>query len=158
MSISDKLEQDIKALQEQVQALKKQVDLEKETLLALTEVATDGVWDWHLISNYEYMSPRFWEIFGYDHSTKKHDPSEWMAMIHPDDLKVAQDNVAQHIASKGKIPYYQEVRYRHKDGHVVWVICRGKVIQWDADENALRMVGTHTDITDMKGPKQKADW
>jgi len=43
-------------------------------------------------------------------------------------------------------PYYSEVRYRHKNGFTVWVICIGKVIAWDADGKPLRMVGCHIDI------------
>lgn len=109
----------------------------------------DGYWDWDMETNYEYMSPRLWEIFGYDYREKKHDPKEWQQLIHPDDLEKVTINLDKHIKTKGEYPYYQEVRYKHKNGHWVWVLCKGKVIQWDGDK-PLRMVGTHTDITRLK--------
>ncbi|TDF38450.1 PAS domain S-box protein [Alteromonadaceae bacterium M269] len=110
----------------------------------------DGYWDWHIQDDYEYMSPRFWEILGYLPEEKPHSPSAWQDLIFEDDLNVALDNFNKHINSKGQHPYEQEVRYRHKNGSTVTVLCRGKVIEWDDNGNALRMVGTHTDITYLK--------
>ena len=36
------------------------------------DASGDGYWDWHMQDDYEYMSPRFWEIFGYTPEEKKH--------------------------------------------------------------------------------------
>ena len=66
--------------------------------------------------------------------------------------------VEEHIKTKGKTPCKGEIRYKHKEGHVVWVIFKGSVIEWDGRGNPLRMIGTHTDITDLKGPRKQADW
>ena len=41
-------------------------------------------------------------------------------------------------------------RMKHKDGGDVWVSDRGRVIEFDDDNNPLRMTGTHTDITQEK--------
>ncbi|MEQ9115628.1 MAG: PAS domain-containing sensor histidine kinase [Rickettsiales bacterium] len=114
------------------------------------ESSYDGYWDWYLQEDYEYMSPRFWEMFGYKPEEKEHKPSAWMDMIFPEDLEIAKKNLDKHIKTKGKYPYLQEVRYEHKNGSVVTVLCRGKVVSWDNKGNALRMVGTHTDITETK--------
>lgn len=111
-------------------------------------VMTDGYFDWYMDSNYEYMSPRFWEIFGYKPEEKEHKPEEWMDIINKDDLKIALKNLDKHIKTKGKFPYFQNIKYKHKDGHDVTVLCKGKVIEWK-DDKPLRMVGTHTDITEL---------
>lgn len=147
---------DIKALEQENEALKKEVK-EKEGLLSeFVNASYDGYWDWYPQKGYEYMSPRFWEIFGVDYKTKKHDPAEWQDLIHPEDLKIALVNFDKHVKSKGKHPYNQEVRYKHAKGHWCTVFCRGKVIEYDDKGQAVRMIGTHTDITEHK--KREAEF
>ncbi len=109
----------------------------------------DGVWFWDLENQTEeWISPRFWEVFGYDPETKKHLASEWRDIIHPDDLEIAAENLKAHLADRNK-PYDQIVRYQHADGHWVWVRCRGLAI--DAkDGKPKRMIGAHTDVTALK--------
>ena len=111
---------------------------------------TDGVWDWYLIDDYEYMSPRFWELFGIDPDTKQHRPSEWQEILHPDDVRKVTQGFEKHVASKGAEPFREELRFQHKDGHTIWVLNRGQVIEWHSDGSPKRMVGTHTDITRQK--------
>ncbi|ANQ49539.1 PAS domain-containing protein [Flammeovirga sp. MY04] len=109
-----------------------------------------GFWDWHIKDNYEYMSPTFKKMFGYeDHEIENH-PDSWQKIIHPEDLPGVFEVFNKHVSSKGKFPYDNEVRYFHKDGSIVWVFCRGKVIEWDEEGNPLRMIGSHIDITKIK--------
>ena len=107
------------------------------------ESSYDGFWDWYIQDNFEYMSPRFWEILGVDYRTKQHDPAEWQDLIFKEDLEIALENLRKHCETRGKHPYRQEVRYRHADGSTVTVLCRGRVIEWGEDGEALRMIGTH---------------
>lgn len=132
-------------------------DIERAELAhsALVESSSDGYWDWYIQEDYEYMSPRFWEMFGYLPEEKPHKPSAWQGMIFEEDLEVALENFDKHINTQGKHPYSQEVRYQHKDGSTVTVLCRGKVIEWDKEGKPLRMIGTHTDITAIKKVEQR---
>lgn len=133
------------------------IDPEDTVLNILLDVATDGYWDWFIEQEYEYMSPRFKEILGYEDYEVPNHPQWWMDNIHPDDLPIALNNFEKHIETLGDYPFYQEVRYYHKDGSVVWILCRGKVISWDSEGKPLRMVGTHTDITRIKRVEQSAN-
>ena len=109
----------------------------------------DGVWYWDMEEGgNEWMSPRFWEVFGYDPATRKHHASEWQGMIHPEDLKVALANLEQHCADPSH-PYDQVVRYEHADGSTVWVRCRGLAVR-DANGVPVRLLGAHNDITALK--------
>ena len=121
---------------------------------AFIESSYDGYWDWHPQEGYEYMSPRFWEMFGIDPATKKHDPQEWQHMIFAEDLQMALQNFQRHCETQGQHPYRQEVRYRHADGSTVTVLCRGQVVEWDEKGQARRMIGTHTDITAIRQAQQ----
>ena len=117
---------------------------------ALIASSYDGYWDWFIQEDSEYMSPRFWEIFGFEAYEMPHHPSAWQGLINQEDLKNVLECYSAHVASKGEVPYAQEVRYEKKDGSTAWVLCRGKVIEWAEDDSPLRMVGSHTDITDLK--------
>jgi len=113
----------------------------------------DGIWYWDLENaEHEWMSPRFWEIFGYDPNDKDHLASEWQDMINPDDLQKALDNFHKHCADPNH-PYDQIVRYTHRDGSIVWVRCRGIAIR-NSEGVPIRMLGAHTDLTQLKLTEQ----
>lgn len=121
----------------------------------LQEGSLDGVWYWDLENpNNEWMSPQFWQLFGYDFKTKKHDPAEWQGMIFEEDLKLALDNFNRHCADP-TVPYDQVVRYRHKDGSTVWVRCRGVAVR-DNNGKPIRMLGAHNDLTAVKEAERQA--
>jgi|GEM_PF-1280232 len=121
----------------------------------LIESSTDGFWDWYVQTDYQYMSPRFWEMFGYLPEEKPNKPSAWQEIIFPEDLEIALVNFQKHVDTRGIHPYIQEVRYRHKNGSTVTVLCRGKVIDWDKNGKPIRMIGTHTDITTMQTAQEQ---
>lgn len=109
-----------------------------------------GYWDWNIAENTEYLSPSFKKMFGYEDHEMENSPEAWQKIIHPDDLPGVFNTFSDHVESKGKIPYDNEVRYYHKNGSIVWVLCRGKVIEWAEDGSPVRMVGSHIDITHLK--------
>jgi PAS domain S-box-containing protein len=114
----------------------------------IRQSSLDGVWYWDLEKpENEYMSPEFWELFGFDPKTKKHLSAEWQDLIHPDDLKVAQANFEAHRKDPSH-PYDQVVRYTRAAGGTAWVRCRGIAIR-DETGRAIRMLGAHNDITDL---------
>ena len=115
----------------------------------LEDNSLDGLWYWDLenIEN-EWMSPKFWEILGYEANEKKHLCSQWKEIIFPEDLEEANKNFYLHLKDSNH-PYDQIVRYVHKKGHTVWVRCRGKIIK-DTNGKPIRMIGAHNDITQQK--------
>jgi len=118
------------------------------------EACLDGMWYWDLESpEHEWMSPNFWLTLGYDPSGKEHLASEWQDIINQEDLTVAVDNFQKHCADANH-PYDQIVRYKHKLGHTVWVRCVGLAIR-DSNGKATRMLGAHTDLTELKQSEEK---
>jgi diguanylate cyclase (GGDEF)-like protein/PAS domain S-box-containing protein len=109
----------------------------------------DGIWYWDLENpQNEWMSPKFWQTLGYDPDEKKHQANEWQDIIFQEDLKLATENFDKHCIDPN-YPYDQIVRYKHKNGSTVWVRCRGLAIR-DESGKAIRMLGAHVDITDLK--------
>jgi diguanylate cyclase (GGDEF)-like protein/PAS domain S-box-containing protein len=115
----------------------------------IQEGSLDGMWYWNLENTEdEWLSPKFWEVFGYDPKEKTHHSREWQSIIFEEDLKEVTDNLVKHLKDP-KNPFDQIVRYKHKNGSTVWIRCRGIAIR-DNSGKAIRMLGAHTNITDIK--------
>lgn len=113
------------------------------------ESSGDGVWDWHVQAGVEYFSDRYLRLYGFEPGDVEATPEAFDARTHPDDLAQMARDREDHFA--GRTPVYRnEHRVQAKDGTWKWVLSRGMVITRDADGRPLRMVGTHTDITDRK--------
>ncbi|QMS86862.1 PAS domain S-box protein [Nostoc edaphicum CCNP1411] len=124
--------------------------IELHLLEQILEVGLAGYWDWNIPGNQEYLSLTFKQMFGYEDHELPNTPESWQSLVFPEDLPGVLELFEQHVQSRGQIPFYNEVRYRHKDGSTVWVICSGRVIAWDRDGNPLRMIGCHINITQRK--------
>ncbi len=114
----------------------------------------DGLWYWDLENPEEkWMNPKFWTVLGYNPEEMPHKSSAWQNIINQDDLKVTIENLTKHCENPNH-PYDQLVRYIHKNGSTVWIRCRGMAIR-DENGKAVRMLGAHNDITNIK--KQEAE-
>ena len=108
----------------------------------------DGLWDWNIATNKVYFSPRWKGMLGYKDEELSYDFDTWKSRVHPDDLEVTINGIlATH--EKPNVSYEGIHRLKHKDGHWVWVLSRGQTI-FDTENKAIRMVGFHTDITEIK--------
>lgn len=121
----------------------------------LLEGTMAGYWDWKIQEGTEYLSPSFKAMFGYKDHEMENKPESWQKILHPEDAHQVTLNFDAHVASKAKVPFSNQVRYYHKDGSMVWIYCRGKVIEWDSDGKPVRMVGSHVDITPIKNIEQE---
>ncbi|WP_097459340.1 GGDEF and EAL domain-containing protein [Mangrovitalea sediminis] len=109
----------------------------------------NGVWDWNIRTNTAWFSAQWGEILGYQPEDIGSHVEEWVNRVHPDDLATAEAEVERHL--KGETLFYQsEHRLRCKNGEYLWVLDRGKIIERDSDGTPVRMIGTHTDISDRK--------
>lgn len=124
--------------------------LELNLLETLLNTLLGGYWDWDIPHHSTYMSPGLKRMFGYEDQELPNLTAAWQALIFAADLPGMLECFDRHIQSHSEIPYYNEVRYRHKDGTTVWVICVGQVIEWDTSGQPLRMIGCHVDITRLK--------
>ncbi len=118
-----------------------------------TNGANDGLWDWNLLTNEVYFSPRWKEMLGYRDHELKNEFDTWKSRVHPDDLERAIEGISR-THKEPNIPYEGVHRLRHKDGHWVWILDRGQTI-FDNENNPIRMVGFHSDITKEHEAKEK---
>lgn len=125
----------------------------EERLAMVIRGSNDGVWDWNVVTNEVYFSPRWKSMLGYDADEIENRFAAWQALIHPDDLAHARQVVEDYL--EGKTPSYQlEHRLRHKDGSYRWILARG-VASRDGRGRPLRMAGSHVDLTELKLVEQE---
>ena len=110
----------------------------------------DGVWDWNIKTDQLVYSDRWRHLFGY--SEEDHLPTDhnvWRSLFHPDDAQMVCDALVNYIEGRTS-QYLVEYRIRCKNGQYKWILSRGLVVSHDENGQPLRMIGTHTDITERK--------
>ncbi|HYW22171.1 MAG TPA: PAS domain S-box protein [Nodularia sp. (in: cyanobacteria)] len=108
----------------------------------------DGIWDWNVKTNAVFFSTRWIEMLGYEEHEISQHLDESVMRVHPDDRNSVIKAVENHFSRI--TPFYtNEHRFLCKDGTYKWILDRGQAL-WDENGNVVRMVGSHTDITERK--------
>ena len=128
----------------------KELIFEQERLRNIIDGTRVGTWEWNIATGETKFNEYWAAIVGYTLSELEPISIEtWSKLVHPEDLAKSEILLQKHFT--GELPYYEfEARMRHRDGHWVWVLDRGKVSTRAADGSPLLMFGTHEDISDRK--------
>ncbi|CAG7857702.1 partial two-component system, NarL family, sensor histidine kinase EvgS, partial [biofilm metagenome] len=108
--------------------------------------ASDGLWDWNVVTGKVYFSPRWMTMLGYEPLELAQTFDTLTGLLHPDDLANSLAKI-QGFLDDPNVNYEQEFRLRCKDGSYRWIFSRGRVFVRDKAGKAVRVVGTHVDIT-----------
>ncbi|QIR13103.1 putative bifunctional diguanylate cyclase/phosphodiesterase [Shewanella aestuarii] len=120
-------------------------DAEQRWLFSV-EGSRNGIWDWNIATGDVYVSDRWKEMLGYQSYELDSDYSVWESRLHREDKDQVLDTLQQYI--DGKSNEYESVhRLRHKDGKYIWVLDRGKIVEWTEVGKPLRVIGTITDVS-----------
>ena len=92
-------------------------------------------------------------MLGFEEKQFANKISEWESRVHPDDLHIIADTNSQYRI--GIMSHHQrEFRMRNVSGQYIWILDRGMVVSRLDDGQPLRIIGTHTDITERKSAEQ----
>ncbi len=123
---------------------------ERQRLAGIIEGTNIGTWEWNVESGETIFNERWAEMLGY--TLEELAPisiATWGRLVHPEDLERSASLLERHFA--GELPYYEcESRVKHKGGHWVWVLDRGKLMSRTPEGKPLIALGTHQDITERK--------
>ncbi|MEM7057916.1 MAG: chemotaxis protein CheB [Pseudomonadota bacterium] len=133
-----------------IKSLEAELRSQRDLLEGMLESESSGYWDWRIVDGHANLSPSFKSMLGYAERELLDAPDAWTGLIHPDDLPAVQQRFEAHVAGHETASYDQEVRCLHKNGSIVWVIRRGRVVEWADDGAPLRMMGVHIDVTSLK--------
>ena len=110
--------------------------------------SNDGLWDWDVKNNDVYYSPRWKSMLGYEEHELKNDFATWDRLTNADDMMETTQLIDECMAGKCN-SYETEFRMCHKEGHWVYILSRTIAVH-DVSGKAVRLVGTHVDITERK--------
>ena len=109
--------------------------------------ASEGLWDWDLVRNVNFVNVPWKEMLGIP-AGETVAKDIWETLLHEEDRERAIGHFRDFI--KGKVDQYnQEFRLRHRNGEYRWILSKATAIR-DTNGMARRVSGSHTDITDQK--------
>ncbi len=110
--------------------------------------ANDGLWDWNLLTEEIYFSPRWQTMLGLSTGEIGNKKEDWFSRVHPEDIEQLKNAIASHL--EGKVPYLEnEYRIQHKNGLTRWMLVRGLAVSSPTGK-PQRLAGSQTDITEKK--------
>ncbi len=118
---------------------------EEQLALAL-DATSDGIYDADFVSGVTRYNARYATMLGYAPEEISPSQETWAGLLHPEDRERALERLDECLRGDAD-GYEMEFRLRRKSGGWSWILSRGKVVARDAKGRALRLVGTHRDIT-----------
>ncbi|MEH2078864.1 MAG: diguanylate cyclase [Nostoc sp.] len=109
----------------------------------------DAVWDLNAETNEVFFSQRWKEMLGFTEHEIGNTLSEWEERVYVDDKARVIEEIIKHLYGETQ-QYVSEYRIKCKDGTYKWILDRGQISSRAANGFPLRMLGTHTDITERK--------
>ena len=113
-----------------------------------------GLWDWNISTDEIFFSKQWKVMLGYDVNEISGTIAERNRLIHQDDREGFIADIRKHLDGETEL-YTNEHRILCKDNTYKWIMDRGKVISRTDKGKPLRMIGTHTDITERKEAEEE---
>ncbi len=113
------------------------------------KAASEGIWDWDMVTNMVYFSPQSMKILGKQEKEAIYPSTFWLSRIHPDDMASYEKTKNAHLRSRSTT-YESIYRIMTDQGRYRWVLSRGKAMQFDGGSKPSRAIGTLKDITQLK--------
>lgn len=123
------------------------------TLNSILDLIVEGVWDWNATSRQVTRSPNWYHMLGYELGVFREDVFTWENIIHPEDYPQVMAHFEAYISGKSD-KYEIEYRCKKADDTYLWIIDRGKIIEYSSDGSVSRMIGAHQDIHQHKMDQQ----
>lgn len=117
--------------------------------------ANQGVWDHDFELDRHFLSDSWHELRGLSREAGAFETTEdWLKTIHPDDLERVNKQIALQESGETDIVNYT-FRQKNADGHWIWILSRGRVVRRTSDGLPARIIGTDTDISDLKSAEHE---
>jgi PAS domain S-box-containing protein len=145
---------DLEAFESERKAIASELKGTRQRLQYLLAVSPAIIYTTKATGDYActFVSENLRGIMGYTPQEMTTDPKGWPERLHPED---AQRVFAEMVPLIGRGGGTVEYRFRHRDGHYIWIQDTFKVVN-DDQGRPLELVGAWADITERKFAEQRA--
>ena len=140
--VTEKKEQEIK------------LKISEERFQFALEASSEGIWDLHVPTKKVFYSSQSMKMIEFEEKDTIDSINMWDDRVHPVDKEKYLVDIKAHIDNESAY-YENEQRVLTKSGNYKWILSRGKIIERDSENNPLRILGTHTDISAQKEKEQE---
>lgn len=123
---------------------------EKDVLESILNDTLSGYWDFDMENRSIYYSSGLKRMLGFEDHELGNGYEDMKQFHFPEDMTKIRECFNQHLESQGKIPFYNEVRYKHRNGATLWAIFTGHITEWGSDGRPQHMIGCIINITERK--------
>lgn len=135
--------------QHRAQQQHQQLALSHEHMKLALDSGGLGLWSWNLVTGDFEVDQRLLAMLGFAPGEVQPDNHLFAKLLHPDDRKTLRELLPPVL--NGEVSrLLLDHRLRHKEGHWVYLMARGQVVERDAAGQALRMAGTDVDRSEQK--------
>jgi diguanylate cyclase (GGDEF)-like protein/PAS domain S-box-containing protein len=127
----------------------RQVAESEQRLQHVMNITREGIWDWHLPSGKVLHNPHWYDSLQYHADDLPNTLDAFLTVVHPEDRALVKQRIEDLVKGTSDA-YHSEHRLVRKDGQTIWVQDRGRVVERNAQGDAVRMVGSFTDISYQK--------
>ena len=117
------------------------------------DASKTALFEWDIEKRSGKWNPQMAAIYGFQPTSEYITAEEWSGLFHSEDVNRLREDAERVLADKDKEQFHFEFRTSNPDGKSKWILSHGRVVR-DAKGSAVRLIGTHTDITDRKRVEQ----
>jgi diguanylate cyclase (GGDEF)-like protein/PAS domain S-box-containing protein len=123
---------------------------ERERLNTVIEGTNVATWELDVCADTLVVDRTFEAMLGYTNAPGgTYRASEWLRPLVPEDTDSLTKAIAAAAVSEDPM-FSVELRLLHRDGHQLWVVVRGRIVELDLRGRPRRLAGIQIDVTDRK--------
>lgn len=125
----------------------------------LVAASNTGAWEFNENTGFLWCSDEYFTMLGldpmdFDMSGAPNMKEVWTDLLHPEDREQPDPHFSESLKEKGAM-YENTFRMRHRDGHYLWILSRGRTLTDGHGKPTGITVGTHIDITRRKEAEEQ---
>ena len=117
------------------------------------DASNTALFEWDIEKQAGEWNPQMAAIYGFQPESECITAEEWSGLFHSEDVNRLRADAERFLTDKCKKQFDFEFRTSKPDGETKWIRSHGRIVR-DVNGKAVRLIGTHTDITDRKRVEQ----